>query len=397
MTIQMQLPRLRPDQWAIVTHPARYKTLAMGRRWGKTMTAGSVCLANAVSGAAVAWVVPTFKNARPVWRFVEQHAAGITRPNKSDLTVSFPGGGWVGVYTAENPVGILGEAFDLVVIDEAARIKPDIWAETIMPTLADRDGRALLISTPKGKNWFYQEYMRGLAGGPDYASFTAPSSANPSPQIKRAAVAAQERVSERTYRQEWLAQFVDDGALFVNIDKLATLEAQAYKQGHEYAIGVDWARASGGDYTVFVVIDATDREMVAMVRLQGWAFERQLDRLAGLWSEYGRPPILAEYNSLGGPLVERLQEEGLPVTGFTTTAATKHEIISALELAFDQMELKLLNDPALVMELNAFEKKERAGIPSYSAPAGFHDDTVIALALAWRNVAAPNWLMLGDE
>jgi hypothetical protein len=360
------------------------------------MTAGSVCLANAAAGAAVAWVVPTFKNARPIWRFVEQHAAGVAAVNKSELIAKFPGGGWVGVYTGENDVALRGEAFDLVVVDEAAQIKPETYTDVIMPTLADRDGRALLISTPKGKNWFYQEYMRGMADGQLYASFTAPSSANPSPQIKRAAQMARERMSERTYKQEWLAQFVDDGALFVNIDKLAILDPQPYQPGHTYSIGVDWARASGGDYTVFAVIDATTKEMVNMVRIQGWAFERQLDRLAGLWNEYGQPAIVAEYNSLGGPLVERLQAAGLPVTGFTTTAGTKHQIISGLELAFDQMELKLLNDHALMLELNAFEKKERAGLPSYSAPSGFHDDTVIALALAWHNVAAPSWLMLGE-
>jgi hypothetical protein len=358
----------------------------MGRRWGKTMMTGSVCLASAATGAAVAWVVPTYKNARPVWRFVEQHAAGIAKVSKSDMLAQFPGGGWMGVYTADNDTSMRGEAFDLVAVDEAAQIRPETYTDVIMPTTADRDGLIYLISTPKGKNWFYQEFMRGMAGQAGQSSFTAPSSHNPSPQIQRAAMLAKDRVSERTYRQEWLAQFVDDGAMFVNIDKLAVLQPQPYKPGHTYSIGVDWARSAGGDYTVFIVIDATTREMACMVRLQGMAFENQLIRLRDTWQAYGRPAILAEYNSLGGPLVERLQQAGLPVTGFTTTAATKHEIISGLELAFDQMELKLLNDPVLVMELNAFEKKERAGIPSYSAPAGFHDDTVIATALALYNI-----------
>ena len=392
--MRMKLPRLRPDQAAIATHPAKYKVLVMGRRWGKTVMAGAVALANSAMGGKVAWVVPTFRNSRPVWRFAQAHALGIATINKSEMAMTFPGGGSLGVYTAENPVGILGEDFDIVIVDEAARIPPDVWQETIMPTLADRDGLAYLISTPKGKNWFYQEYMRGMADGKIQASFTAPSAANPSPQIRRAAEMAKERVSERTYRQEWLAEFVDDGAMFVNIDKLATLDQQGYKAGHVYSIGVDWARASGGDWTVFAVIDATERELVSLTRIQGMAFENQLARLTEVWAAYGKPAIVAEYNSLGGPLVERLQSAGLPVTGFNTTAATKHEIISGLELAFDRMELKLLKDPNLILELNAFEKKERAGLPSYSAPAGFHDDTVIALALAWRNAAAPSWLML---
>jgi hypothetical protein len=131
-----------------------------------------------------------------------------------------------------------------------------------------------------------------------------------------------------------------------------------------------------------------------LARLSGQPFDVQLSRLRHLWQSYACPPIIAEYNSLGAPLVERLQTEGLPVTAFTTTAATKHQIISGLELAFDRQELRLLDDTAQKAELLSFERKERAGLPQYSAPAGMHDDTVIALALAWHGCAADNWLML---
>lgn len=385
--LTLPLPRMRPDQSEIINHPARYKFLAMGRRWGKTIMGGSLAQSAAAHGGAVAWVVPTFRNARPVWRMAEAHAAGRAKVNRSEMSIHYPGGGWLGVYTAENPISILGEAFDLVVMDEAARYRPEVWYETIMPTLADRNGRAILISTPVGKNWFYREFMRGLGDmGSEQASFHAPSANNPNPQIQQAAAKARELVSERTYRQEWLAEFVDDGALFVNIDKLATLQPQPFISGHQYSIGVDWARSAGGDYSVFMVVDATDNCVAQMVRLSGLPFDVQLARLKSLWEEYGEPSILAESNSMGAPLIERLQAGGLPVTGFATTAQSKHQIISELELAFDQMQLRLLDDPTLVMELNAFEQKARLGFPAYGAPAGFHDDTVIALALAWHNV-----------
>ena len=65
-------------------------------------------------------------------------------------------------------------------------------------------------------------------------------------------------------------------------------------------------------------------------------------------------------------------------------AGTKHEIITGLALALEQGELKLLNDAVVLGELQAYEMKQRAGLPSYSAPDGLHDDTVIALALAWQ-------------
>lgn len=361
--------------------------------------AGSTALACAAYGGHVGWVVPVYLNARAVWRFAERMVFPIAKrlqTNKTERMITFPSGGNLSVYTADNPVGILGEAFDLVVLEEAARLPPDVWAETIMPTLADNDGRAMMISTPRGRNWFWQEFQRGLADGREQAAFTAPSVANPMPTIQRAAELARGRVSERTYRQEWLAEFVEDGAFFQNVTACATAVPQAAAQaGHGYHIGVDWARAADGDYTVFAVVDATLRHCVHLERFAGMEFERQLERLQALWQRFGRPGITAEYNSLGGPLVERLQSQGLPVAAFTTTAESKHTIISALELAFDRRAIAVINDAVLVSELQTYEKVIRPGWPRYGAPSGMHDDTVMALALAWYGIehtvrTAPN-------
>lgn len=361
----------------------------MGRRWGKTTLAGILALEAARVGGMVAWVAPTYGNSRPLWRFVEAAAAQDSRVivRKSEREVSIPNGGRIGIYTADNSVGMRGESFDIVIMDEAPQYSPEVWSDVIMPTLADRDGLAYLIGTPKGKNWFYHEWLRGQADGKTQASFNAPSSANPLPKIQSAAKLAKDRVSDRTYRQEWLAEFVDDGALFVNVRDCATGTEQEAKDGNTYIIGVDWARSAGGDYSVFTVLQ-NDGRMVAMRRLSGTAFDVQLSILRDLWKRYKQGAIIAEYNSLGAPLVERLQTEGLPVTSFTTTAASKHQIMSGLELAFDRKAITVLNDPVLISELNSFEKKDRAGIPSYSAPAGLHDDCVMSLALAWHGMTA---------
>ena len=379
---------LRPDQRTIVEHPAKVKVVCMGRRWGKTMMAGVLTAEAAKCGAHVAWVAPTYANSRPLWRFLEMASAQVPKVTlkRVDREMVIDGAGRAGIYTADNPVAMRGEDFDIVICDEAAQYSPEVWSDVIMPTLADRDGTAFLISTPKGKNWFYEEYMRGRADGSEQAAFNAPSAANPLPNIQKAARLARERVSERTYRQEWLAEFVQDGALFVNVEACATAVPTSPQPGRHYVIGVDWARSAGGDYTVFAVMDAQERSMAHLVRLSGQAFDVQLDRLRELWQNYNQAHIVAEYNSMGAPLVERLQMEGLPVTGFVTTAASKHTIITGLELAFDRQEIAVLSDPALLVELNAFERKERAGLPSYSAPTGQHDDTVIALALAWHGV-----------
>jgi Terminase large subunit, T4likevirus-type, N-terminal/Terminase RNaseH-like domain len=363
----------------------------MGRRWGKTTMAGACALtwANAC-GHAVAWVVPTYKNARSPWRFAEsacRQVRGSVEIIKSERIVRFPSGGWLGIYTADNPVGILGESFDAVIIDEAARIPEDVWGDAILPTLADRDGVAMLISTPKGRNWFWREWQRGHRGETGYASWQAPTSANPSPSIQRAAALARERVSDRTYRQEWLAEFVEDGGgVFRGVRRLATATPQrAAQDGHAYIIGVDWGRTN--DATVYCVLDATTMEQVAADRMTATDYGLQVQRLRALWERFGRCLIVAEQNSMGGPLIEQMSREGMQIRAFQTTNASKQVIIDALALAFEREALHILPDEAQIGELEAYESERLpSGAIRYSAPDGMHDDYVMALALAYSRV-----------
>lgn len=188
----------------------------MGRRWGKTVLGGALALATAASGGRVAWIVPSYKNGRPLWRWAETTVGPLKRArkvhtNRTERTIEFAEtGGFVAIYSMDNEDSIRGEWFNLVIVDEAAMIAETAWTDAIMPTLADANGDAVLISTPKGRNWFWREFERGRRMDAEAASFHAPSSANPSPQIQRAARLAKERVPERAYRQEWDAEFVDD-------------------------------------------------------------------------------------------------------------------------------------------------------------------------------------------
>lgn len=377
----------------MILHPARTKVISCGRRWGKTFLAGLYALTVADYGGAVAWVAPTYRNARAPWRFAEQFtapAADRIRMNRSEQIMEFPSGGRLSVYSADNDTALRGESFDVVVVDEAARIREETYTDVLLPTLADRDGRILCISTPKGRNWFWREWVRGQGDGKTVASWTAPSSANPMPTIRAAAAAARGRVSDRTYRQEWLAEFVEDGTFFPNVTACATAVPQTAGQSRrQYAIGVDWARAADGDYTVYAVMDVREQSLVHLTRFAGVDFGTQRSRLRTLHNAFNHAPILAESNAMGGPQVEALQADGLPVLGFTTTAASKHELITALELAFDRQAIRILDDPVLIAELQAYERRERAGYPAYSAPEGMHDDTVIALALAWEAAHPP--------
>ena len=390
MTIALELPKLRSDQSAIVAHPSKIKVLAMGRRWGKTVTGGVVTLNVLRQHGRAAWIVPAYKNGRALWRY----AAGVCAPlvqagymdvSKSERVITTHAGGFFGIYSAENIDSIRSEAFNLVVGDEAARITEEGWQDAVRPTLADAEGDELLISTPKGKNWFYTEFIKGKSGSDGYASWTAPSSANPMPQIKRAYELARTRVPERTFLQEWNAEFVEDGVLFRGVTTATVLQTKEPEEGHTYIIGVDWGRTA--DATVFCVLDADTKQQVKLDRMTDTDYASQRLRLKALSIRYNNARVLAEANSIGQPNIEALQNENISIMGFTTTNATKAQIIQALELAFEQETIKLINNDIQIAELMSFQaEKLPSGLIRYGAPEGMHDDCVMALAIAWHGI-----------
>lgn len=409
-----QLAHLRPDQAEIALHQAPVKIVACGRRYGKTVMAGSLCLAVARLGGAVAWVVPTFRNARPVWRMAEAVTApfvkaGAAAVHRAERTITFRNAGWLGVYTADNPVGILGEAFDLVVMEEAARVAEEVWTETLQPTLADNNGHGLLISTPRGLNWFHREWLRGTSGEPGYASWQRPSTDNPNPNIRRAAGLARDRVPDITYRQEWLAEFLAaTGAVFRHVGDAATAMPAAPVEGRDYVFGIDLARVT--DYTVACVLDTGSGEdvptQVHLDRFHRVDWDVQLDRLTALAVRYKPRVVVVDRTGIGDmpymKLAERLSSAcpSAVVRGVKFTAANKLAMVQDLARGFESGRLRVLSDrtpegAVQYGELLSFEATERAtGAIAYNAPAGGHDDTVTAMLLAW-SVASPDRVMHG--
>ena len=359
----------------------------MGRRWGKTILGGCVVSAVLSQHGKAAWIAPTYKNSRPLWRWLAQMLApasrkGLIRISASDRTIETKQGGYLALYSGDNIDAIRGESFHVVVLDEAARLGEEAWTDAIEPTLADYDGDAIIISTPKGKNWFYVEFSKGVQGADGYASWQAPTAANPNPNIQKAARLAAARVPELTYQQEWLAQFVDSGLVFRKIrEAIGAVRQEGPISGHEYVIGVDWAKRV--DRTVFTVIDLNTSEVVHIDRMNRTDYLLQLDRLKRLNDLFQPVEIIAESNSVADPLLEMLWRENLPVRGFMTTSRSKANLIEALISAFEEKKIKIPDDPMLISELESFEATPLATGVRYAAPEGLHDDHVMSLAFAW--------------
>jgi len=193
-------------------------------------------------------------------------------------------------------------------------------------------------------------------------------------------------MTEEDYNQEILAKFLEgSGAVFRYIDECAILQRSEPYAG-DFVFGVDWAMVN--DFTVITVLDRNTRCMVDYDRFNGVNWSLQRGRLMTLYEKWKPQIIIAEENSIGSPNIEALQQEGLPVTPFMTTASSKPPLIESLVLAFDRGEITVLDDPILKGELMAFERRVGStGRSQYSAPASMHDDTVISLSLAWHGVS----------
>ena len=376
-------------------HPARFKVLDCGRRWGKTRLGVMECMGAAVAGQRAWWVAPSYKMSEVGWRPLRRLAGQIpgAEVRKVDRQVILPGGGEVSVRSADNPDSLRGEGLDFVVLDECAFMSELAWNEALRPALADRQGKALFISTPKGRNWFWYLWQRGQEPGTEWHSWRFTSYDNP--HIADSEIdAARTTLPDRVFRQEFLAEFIDDaGGVFRGVMAAATAKPQDGKQpGHDYAIGVDWGKHN--DFTVLAVVDLTTSELCYIDRFNQIDYAVQTGRLKALASRFQPVTIIAESNAMGEPIIEQLQRDGLPVHPFKTTNATKTAIIDGLAMAFEQGAVKIIPDPVLIGELQAYEMERLpSGMLRYSAPEGMHDDMVMAVALAWSGVTNTPWLL----
>jgi phage terminase large subunit-like protein len=366
---------------------ARFKVLSAGRRWGKTRLGVNECLDAASKGGRAWWVSPSYKTSEVGWRPLRQIARKI--PNAEvrlvDRMVTLPGGGFVAVRSADNPDSLRGEGLDFVVMDECAFMQKEAWTEAIRPALSDRLGKALFISTPKGRNWFWENYQRGINGEQGWQSWTYPTSTNPF--IDKGEIEAAKRdLPEIIFRQEYLAEFVDDqGGVFRRVQEAAVLSPSEPEKGKQYVAGVDVAASV--DYTVVTVMDAESKEMVYLDRFNRVDYPVLINRLDSVYKRYNLTSMVVESNSIGRPVIDELVSRGLNIVPFTTTSATKQAIIQSLQSAFENGQIRVLDEPVLIGELLSFESKRNAsGSFSYSAPDGMHDDCVMSLAIAWHGV-----------
>ena len=382
--VQLELPRPHSTQAQVISEAKRFNVVVAGRRFGKSVLGQDRIITTLLKGQPAALFSPSYKLAGDAWRQLQHTLAPISvETSAAERRLVIRGGGELEIWSlADNPDAGRGRGYSCVVIDEAALVA-DLQAawQSIRPMLTDFRGSAWFLSTPRGAaSFFHTLFQRGQdAANAEWKSWQAPTSARPG--IDPAEIeAARQDLSDLAFAQEYLAQFVTwTGSVFRRIT-----DCVGTPTGAPAVIGVDWGRVS--DFTVFSVL-SNEGGLIELDRFRGLEFALQRGRLEAVWRRYGSPAIVAEANSIGGPVIEQLARDGITVRPFVTTSASKATIVEQLALAFEQGTITIPNDPILIGELQAFEASALpSGLMRYAAPAGGHDDCVMALAIAWAGL-----------
>lgn len=150
----------------------RMAVIVAHRRAGKTVACLNDVIDSAVTEAKpdgqYAYIGPQLNQVKDIaWKYLKRYAAPIlARPAlETELKVQLLGGPEIRLFGADNPDRIRGLYLDGVVIDEYALMDPDLWKAVIRPLLADREGWATFIATPKGKNAFWEIYEAAKRDG----------------------------------------------------------------------------------------------------------------------------------------------------------------------------------------------------------------------------------------
>ena len=233
---------LHPAQAEIHAHPARFKIVAAGRRFGKTVYSVIKCFEEALatvnplgvkldSSSEVIYIgIDREQAKRNAWTYFKTFAQEIEKATglecrtlEKTSMIELPpelGGCRIRLLGMDDPDAARGMKLRFAVLDEYADMPPRVWPEIIRPALADVRGGALFIGTPKGRNHFYELVQMGI-DAPDWAVFNFSMDDNPLIQEDERKALAEEyaRGSSDLYEQEIKAKFItSSGQLFKDTD-----------------------------------------------------------------------------------------------------------------------------------------------------------------------------------
>ena len=375
---------------------ARFKVIRKGRRFGLTTAFAYYVIERMLDNTTpILWVDTVNSN---IDRYMERYFIPVLRQlpsycwqwrqQKKELSI---GNSVCDFRSADIPENIEGFGYKLIILNEAGIILKDsyLYHNCILPMILDYNAEMLIGGTPKGRGLFYELSQREHTSK-DWKTFHYTSYDNPF--IDRSEIDELARsMPEIVRRQEIYAEFLESQSLvFRGVEKCIKGTLEKPVAGKLYYAGLDLAKWQ--DWTVLIIIDDTGH-VVFFDRINqlDWSYQKRW-----IYEHVTRynAKVTIDSTGVGDAIYDDLKRMGLQIVPYRITAESKKRLIENLMLAIEMEEVTFPDIPELVRELYNFEYTITASGVKYSAPAGQHDDCVIALALALhtgvRSVGMPH-------
>lgn len=394
------------EKIAWIPHKAQAKILkskssdiviSAGRGFGKSYLSAYLCLkALLADNNKILIIAPTYDLTQRVFDYIVDWIVKYFPSLKAGISTRIPQKietPWNTVLkcrSAENPVGILGERFNLVIVDEAAKIHRDVFQKYILPTTQIKGGKTIFISTPQGMNWFYDRWVQVKETGGDFQFISTENPLFTEEDLAK----AKKLLPEGLFNQEYLGSFVEGAStVFKDSSISAITNENCLKDStgeHFYVLGVDIAKQE--DFTVLTVIDKYTNAVVYHERINRIHYPYQKKRIIAVAERYNRARVIIDSTGVGEPIYDDLLDAGLLVEDFKFTNISKRMLIDKLRIYIEEGKITIPNEEHLQEELRAFAYRvSDFGNYQYAAPQGLHDDEVISLALAvWGLTGSAN-------
>lgn len=400
--VSKKIVKPHPGQQIVLDSKARFRVMNCGRRWGKTVLAAKIAVSKTrKKDQMVWWVAPTYKVVKRGYaEVIKQLPDGVLAHEPPPEThfdagrpivLRFKNGTRMEFYSAERPEGMLGAAVDFCVLDEAAIMRGHIWNQIVSPTLIDHKGGALMISTPRGRNWFYDVWLKGQdREQTEWDSWTFTTQDNPTlPEGEADRMAADMPRMEAD--QEIYAKWLAAGSQVFILDESAIQRDVVYDNGMVEGVeingpvflGIDLARTN--DWTVlYGEVEGTRRNCYfERMNSVSWSEQRRrikraVRRLMKNGAEH--VTLMVDEGNAGSVIVEDLEEAGFDVIGVNFTTH-KSNMVRLLANDLERNHAFVLDE--LISEFENYSMTmSAAGRIQYAAPEGQHDDVVSAKMLA---------------
>lgn len=383
MQIEIEKPNLTQYQKDIVYSNERVTITEASTKAGKTLSHLWWLFEEAMNppknGANYYWVAPVYGQAEIAFNRLKRVIFNnqYFNINISKLRIDTPCGSTIHFKSGDNSDNLYGDDVFGVVVDEATRMKEDVFF-ALRSTVTKTRGKIKLIGNCKGRqNWVFKLGAKARAGEPNYAYFkiTAWDAVEAGILEREEVEQAQRDLPENVFKELYLAEPQEDGSNPFGYDYIDSCTVTNLDTGAEY-FGIDLAKYK--DWTVIIGLNG-EGKIAHFERFQkDW--EQTTARIIEI---IGSKKCCIDSTGVGDPIVERVQKICRNVEGLKYTNDTKQKLMEGLAVSIQKGEITVL-DGILTDELKAFEFSYNGGRVKYEAPQGFTDDCVNALALANR-------------